>query len=228
MSDETSEDHRFTERAIEAFIRIALIAILAAWCFEIVRPFLVPLIWGVIIGVAAFPGYRRLSNALKGRTGTAAVIFVVLALTATADPGLPAQPVGGGRGPGPGARFRRGPPADSSPAELGAGAPAGGGRLHRSWSQASVNLESGLGRFLPQIQAALRWLVGAAAGAGFGILQFVFAIGIAGVLLAHAERGTHAATLRSDDGWPGPRVWSLFSSVRRRCAVSPEGSWVWR
>lgn len=44
MTDETSEDHRFTEPAIEAFIRIALIANLAAWCFKIVRPFLVPLI----------------------------------------------------------------------------------------------------------------------------------------------------------------------------------------
>lgn len=193
MTDETSEDHLFTERAIEAFIRIALIAILAAWCFEIVRPFLVPLIWGVIIGIAAFPGYRRLSNALKGRTGSAAVIFVVLALTVLLIPVyLLSQSVVDGAqvlvrdlGEGP----LRVPP----PPSWVQGLPLVGDGFHRSWSQASVNLESALGRFLPQIQAALRWLVGAAAGAGFGILQFVFAIGIAGVLLAHAERGKHGA-----------------------------------
>lgn len=193
MADDTPEDRRFTERAIEAFIRIALIAILAAWCLSIVRPFLVPLVWGVIIAIAVFPGYRRLCKALNGRRGAAAVIFSVLALVLLLVPVyLLSQSVVDGaqvlvRDLDQGA-LKVPPPPDWVQ-----GIPLAGEGLHRSWTQASADLQAVLHRFMPQIQATVRWLVKAAAGAGFGILQFVFAIGIAGVLLAHAEGGRRAA-----------------------------------
>ena len=37
-----SSDERFLNRAIEATIRIALVAALVVWCFTIVRPFVGP------------------------------------------------------------------------------------------------------------------------------------------------------------------------------------------
>ena len=64
--------------------------------------------------------------------------------------------------------------------------------IHDFWSGAADNLESALLKIAPQIRAAATWLLEAAAGLGVGLLQFVFAIVIAGVLLAHDEAGQRA------------------------------------
>jgi uncharacterized protein YhhL (DUF1145 family) len=52
----------FTEQALEAVVRIGVIALLVIWCFEIVHPFIVPIVWGVIIAVAVFLMYRGLRS----------------------------------------------------------------------------------------------------------------------------------------------------------------------
>ncbi len=40
----STEDHAFLKRAVEASIRIGLIALLVIWCFEVVRPFIQPIV----------------------------------------------------------------------------------------------------------------------------------------------------------------------------------------
>ena len=72
-------DRIFVRRAVEAAIRIGLVALLVAWCFQIVRPFIVPVVWGIIIAVAVHPGYRRLEDALGNRR-TIATMFTLLML----------------------------------------------------------------------------------------------------------------------------------------------------
>ena len=56
------EQREFLANAIEASVRIGLLLVLAAWCFDIVQPFVIPIAWGIIIAVAQYPGYRRLSG----------------------------------------------------------------------------------------------------------------------------------------------------------------------
>ena len=51
-------DRVFMKRTVEAAIRIGVIAGLIAWCFVIARPFLVPIVWGAIIAIAVFHGYK--------------------------------------------------------------------------------------------------------------------------------------------------------------------------
>ena len=47
-------------RSIEAAIRIGAIAILGFWVFEIIAPFISPVLWGIIIAIAVYPVFRRL------------------------------------------------------------------------------------------------------------------------------------------------------------------------
>jgi predicted PurR-regulated permease PerM len=61
------------------------------------------------------------------------------------------------------------------------------------WSLASENLGAALHMIEPQLKTVGTWLLSAAAGAGFGILQFAVAIIIAGVLLAHSSGAHYAA-----------------------------------
>jgi len=74
-----------------------------------------------------------------------------------------------------------------------AGWPIIGKSLSKFWTQASGNLTAVLDRFKPQIKAVSKWLLGAAASAGFAVLSFVLAIAISGVVLVNADKGERVA-----------------------------------
>jgi len=187
------KDKVFVHRALEATIRIGLVVLLLAWCFQIVRPFVIPVFWGMIIAVATYPGYSWLEAKLGGRNIIAAVVFTILGLILLVGPTVmlggtlvdSAQTLA----------------ADLSDGSLTLPPPPGrvahwpiiGESLYGFWELASTNLEEALDQVGPYLKTAGTWLLKMAAGAGLGILQFVFAIVIAGVLLANARGGTVAA-----------------------------------
>jgi predicted PurR-regulated permease PerM len=193
MAEETRADRHVTDRAVETFIRIALIAILAAWCFNIVRPFIVPSLWGVIIAIGLDPAYRYLLDRLGGRSALAATLVSLLTLAVLLAPvillseSVVWEAEGLFRGLDDGTLDVPPPPAWVD------GLPLVGPDVNELWRDASHNLKDALLQVAPHIKAALGWLGGMAAGVGIGILQFVFAIGIAGVLLAHEEPTQRAA-----------------------------------
>ena len=52
----------FYNRSIYTALRIGFIALLFVWSFEIIKPFILPVLWGIIIAVAIFPLFERLSK----------------------------------------------------------------------------------------------------------------------------------------------------------------------
>jgi predicted PurR-regulated permease PerM len=82
------DEQQFVRLMVEAVIRIGLLAALVMWCLDIARPFLVPIVWGVIIAVAVYPGYRRLEARLGDRRGLAASLVTLLMLAALVVPAL--------------------------------------------------------------------------------------------------------------------------------------------
>ena len=68
-----------------------------------------------------------------------------------------------------------------------------GQTLDAFWRQASENLADTVAKIAPQLKVVGSWLVSTAAGAGFGILQFIIAIIITGFLLASSEAGARTA-----------------------------------
>jgi predicted PurR-regulated permease PerM len=188
----SERDQHFLELALEAAIRIGVVAALAVWCLEIARPFLVPVLWGVIIAVAVHPGYHRLETRLRGRRVLAATLFTLLMLVVLVVPSLL---LGGSLVTGAeraAAAFQAGELDVPPPPDSVAGWPLVGPELHRFWQLASDNLQEAVKQASPMLKDAGRWLLDAAASTGIALLQFVLAIIIAGVLLAHAEGGGRA------------------------------------
>lgn len=189
----SSSENQYIARAVEAAIRIGLVVILAAACFQIVRPFLIPIVWGIIIAVAAYPGFRRLQAVLGERRALAALLFTLLALILVIGPSVmltgtlvqSVKVVAVDLSDG----TLNIPPPPASVASW----PVVGDELERFWSLASVNIQAALGEIAPQIKVVGKWLLSAAAGTGFAILQFVVAIIIAGVLMMNAAGGHYAA-----------------------------------
>jgi len=182
-------DRAFLNRTVEAAVRIGLIAILVLYCFQIVRPFLIPVVWGVIIAVAVHPNYLWLERVLGGRRTLAAMLFVVLALVLLVIPTFLLSDTLVAGVTGLARSLSEGRLTIPMPPESVAGWPLIGEPLDKFWRLASVNLAGALGEIAPQLRGLGKWLLGAAAGAGLGILQFVLAIIIAGVILRHGDSG---------------------------------------
>ena len=187
-----SQDGEFAiaRTSAEVVVRIGLLLVLAFWCFSIAEPFLVPIVWGMIIAVAVHHAFARLRRALGDRNGLAATLITIGLLLVLILPlgmlsralvddvaGIVEQLSGGLTIPPP-------------PAWL-AGWPLIGAPLDQFWQLASANLGQALARIGPQLQAVGGWLLSFIAGAGFGMLSFMAAIVIAGVLLAH-DRASQA------------------------------------
>lgn len=188
----STDDKAYLNRALETSIRLGLVALLAVWCFRIVEPFIIPLVWGLIIAVASYPGFVRLRGLLGGQRVLAGVAFVLIALVVLV---VPAALLGGTIAHGAGSLvegFDQGTIRIPAPPAGVADWPLVGEPIHGFWSAAAQNLESALLEVAPQVRATISWVLSMAAGLGLGLLQFIFAIVIAGVLLVQDQAGRRA------------------------------------
>lgn len=191
--DSPLESDLLVGRALQVTIRIGIFLLLVAWCFTIIRPFLVPVVWGIIIAVATYRLFGSLQALFGGRSGLAAVGYVVLAQLVLI---LPALLLAGTLVDGIEALARR--LADGTlqvppPPAMIRSWPSIGDPLHRFWQLASTNLDQALARIAPQLTAAAHWLLGFAGAVSLGLLQFVVAIFIAAALLVNAASGERVA-----------------------------------
>jgi predicted PurR-regulated permease PerM len=175
------------QRAVEAAIRIGVVALLGLWVFQIVAPFIQPIVWGAIIAVAAATPYHWLEQRLGGRNVIAAVVFTLLALVLLITPTVVLTSAIVDWGQGMAAQIREGqlaiPPAPESVRSW----PVVGKPIHEFWSLANSNLQAALVKARDPLQNLGLWLLHSAATAGAVVLQFALSIVVAGVLLANAD-----------------------------------------
>jgi predicted PurR-regulated permease PerM len=193
-SNQPSNDKLFVARALEAAIRIGLVALLLYWCFKIGQPFIEIIIWGIVIAVAIHPGYDRLKSALGGRGRLAATLITLFALIVLLVPTYMLSDSLINAVQEYSANIDKGTLRVPPPPESVRSWPVIGEPLHTFWNLASNNLAAALSKITPQLKKFGIPLLSTAAGAGVGILKFVVSIIIAGVLLANAVGGGRAAS----------------------------------
>ena len=185
ISDKPSGE--LMRKATEVAVRLFIVAALALWCFLILKPFLMPLIWGIVIAVALSPAFFWLESLLGGRRKLAGTLFILLGVAALVVPTLLVSE-----------SFLEGvkwmqaqeakeavhvPPPPSKVADW----PLIGERVYEVWTQAAENLDATLSQFAPQVRKIGSWLLSAITGFGVAFLMTIVAIVIAGVLLMQSE-----------------------------------------
>jgi len=181
------DDTGYYARGREVFIRLSLLALMGVSCVLLMIPFLNLLICGIIIAVGMYPVHLMLTRALRGRSTLSATLCSVLLLLALI---VPSVLLGGTLADGIQSvthQLQEGkvhiPPPPSS---LGS-VPVVGPRLEAFWTQCSTDASKVVARFGPQIQKSIPALLSASAGIGGAVLMFIFAIVLAGYLLATSE-----------------------------------------
>jgi predicted PurR-regulated permease PerM len=215
-----SLDLALARTSVEVLVRVGVLLVLVFWCFWITRPFIVAVLWGIILAVAVHPGYRRLHDGLGGRRGLAATLLTVFALLLLIGPLSMLTTALVGNIADLADRLTAGEVTVPPPPDMLAEWPFVGDRLEQFWRLASVNLLSALNEVQPQIRAFARWLLSLVAGAGLGLLNFVAAVVIAGLLLAHSANGYHFADAVATRlvGERGPELAGLAEHTVRNVA----------
>ncbi len=187
-----NDDIPFEKKALEAAIRIAVVAALVVWTYQIIRPFIMPVIWGAILAIAVEPFIAICSERLHGRRKLVSILFALIIILALIVPVIKLssssivalQPVIKNIDK---VHITIPPPPESVKAW-----PVIGEYVSDLWSLATTNIAGLVRQFEPQIKSAVLFLLGLISGGVKAVLVFVISIGIASAILATADKSTAA------------------------------------
>lgn len=220
-----------TQRALsgevlDALIRAGLIAVLAVFCFRIFTPFLNLMVWALILAITLYPLQFRLRERFAGKDGLVATLIVLVAFAVILVPtyllGVAvAHSLERAMSVLRSGSFQIPPPAQSVAAW-----PLVGHRLYDFWVQASTDLTGLAQKFAPQLKEAGLALLRTVTGLGAGLLVFFIALIIAGIFMAHGEKGYRSAVLiasRISGPANGAQITDLCTATTRAVAQGVVG-----
>ncbi|MDR5740939.1 AI-2E family transporter [Caballeronia sp. LZ016] len=211
---------------LDVLIRVGLIAVLAVFCFRIFAPFLNLMIWALILAVTLYPLQTMLRRRFGGRDGLAATLIVLVAFAVVLAPTCLLALALADSVEHALAVIRSDsihiPPPDASVAKW----PLIGQRVFDFWLQASTDLVGVLRRFAPELRVAGRTVLGTVTGFGAGLVIFFVALIVAGIVMAHGEKGHRNAlqiASRISGADNGPRIVELCTKTIRAVAQGVVG-----
>lgn len=183
----------FTKNVIEAAIKISILGVLVVWTFQLIKPFMIPVIWGMILAVAVEPFIARVAKMLGGRRSLAAVLFVLVVIATLVIPSVFLVMSSVDAVQTLAEQMQNKTLVIPPPPAKVADWPFIGDTVHQIWQLSSTNLEAALKQFAPQIKAAAGTLLGSVGGGVVGILMVIISTAISGVFLAKAETSAAVA-----------------------------------
>src|ERR1700692_4017092 len=168
------------DEIIQLAIRLALLTFLLYWSFVLVRPFIPILAWSMVLTVALYPPYSRLSVQLGDRPKLAAVIITVINLAIIIGPvtwigfGL----IDGLQGLAE--QLGAGTLAVPSPPDGVKDWPIIGAQAYSLWDQAATNLGAVLRQVAPHLKPLAGPVLVFAGSAGVGTLKFIVSVALSG------------------------------------------------
>ena len=163
----------------DAYIAIAFalifVIILCAASFVIARPFLAPLLWGVILAIATWPAFAWCRQRLGGRNTLAAALMTLLLALVLLGPLAVIGMAMTENIAALGDRLRAAIQGGLAPPDFLANVPLIGPRLTERWQELAAD-----GKLSDEarqmLRAAIQWLLGVAAALGGGIAQLALSV----------------------------------------------------
>jgi len=180
-------------QAINTTLRVGFILLLLVWSFEIVKPFIMPVLWGIIISVSIYPMYSKLVKLLGNRKKPATIIITLVLLSFILIPSFLFVDSAVSGVQNLSTKMELGTLAIPLPNEDVKEWPVIGKTIYETWKLSSTNIGEAIEKFQPQIKEYAPKLLSSAASFGSTILLFIISIIIAGALLPTAESSEKAA-----------------------------------
>ncbi len=193
MDSDGQQLEKLTHTSLFVGLRLAFIAILLVFSFLIISPFLMILVWGIIISIGVFPLFKKLATLLKGNNKWASIILVLVAIAVLVVPFtlLIINFVDAIE------NFSNTVDIDAiqipAPSETVKEWPVIGENVYNLWESSSNNISFLLEKVRPLIVDFVPSLLSFAGSVVGFVFQFIFAVIIAGVLFNYAEEGKKVA-----------------------------------
>jgi len=199
----TEFEKRISDRALDVLIRAGLVLALTLLCYQIMEPFVTMLVWSVILAVTLYPVHQRLAAMLGGRQGAAGILTIVLGSVLVIWPTTALMSSLGDSVHSLVNHIKDNTLHIPAPGASVAQWPVIGERVHDVWSRAHEDLPGVIASMQPKIGDLAKSALGFVASIGGGILKFMIAFVIAGVIMAYGAAGADAS-LRIQKRISGP------------------------
>jgi predicted PurR-regulated permease PerM len=184
---------RMSGRLLDVLIRAGLILALALLCYRVFAPFLTLMVWALVLAIALYPVQRFVAAKVGGRQWLAATLITILGIVLIVVPtavllsemGDSVRRVIGDVQ----ANTLEIPPPRASVADW----PLVGKKLYGLWDLAHSDLPALVQSMQPKIGNLAKSGLAMVASIGGGILEFVGAFIIAGILMAFGQAGTRGS-----------------------------------
>lgn len=187
-------ENNFVKLAIDAAVKIFLIGLMLSLSYQIIKPFVMPVMWAIIIAVAFSPLITKLSNLCGGRRKLVCVSFGVLAaavlvvpMVLLASSSLETLQVVIADLEDNSLSFIQ--PAPEKLAEV----PLVGEKLSELWNLAATDIPSALAATKPFAENMAAKLTSSVGGLVGTVVQFVISFAIASVLMINPAKGFAAS-----------------------------------
>ena len=189
MEEQQSHKREFINNAKEAALHIGLLFLTIFISFIIFKPFLVPVVWGIIIAIALYPVFKKITTLFKGRKGMAATFIVLFSLALLIIPSLKIAGTTIDSLRNLSEQLEQGTLKVPPPADQVKEWPIIGDKAWELWNLIAVNLDGAIEKMSPQLNAIGLWLAESISSLAGGFFIFIFAIIISGVFMVYACPG---------------------------------------
>ena len=172
---------------LDVLIRAGLILALTMLCYQVFAPFLTLMVWALILAVALYPMHQYLATKIGRKQGLAATIVVLLGIALIIAPTALLMSSLGDSVHQLIIDVQENTLAIPAPRDAVATWPIVGEKLYAIWSAAYTDLPALIQSQQPKIGDLAKTALGFVAGIGAGLLQFVAAFIIAGIIMTVSQ-----------------------------------------
>ncbi|MFK5856368.1 MAG: AI-2E family transporter [Bacteroidota bacterium] len=192
-NDKIDNEHQI-QKSINTGLRLGFIALLFVMSYLILKPFIGPILWGVIIAVALFPLHRRFTKLLGNREKLSASLIVILCIILlviapsvlfTASTYETIETIS--------KEINAGTLSIPPPDDAVASWPIIGEPIYHMWKLATTSMSSVFKMFEPQIKEIAPKVLMTITGLATTVFMFIISIIIAGAFLVNSKAAEKTA-----------------------------------
>jgi len=187
------DNEAYYTRVISASLRIGFVGLLLVFSWLILKPFVMLVMWGIIIAVGIYPIFKKFAALLGNREKLASTLITLFALAFLIVPSYLLMESTVESVQNFAVQLEEGTFKVPPPAEDVADWPVIGKPVYETWKLASVNLEAAIKAFEPQLKEFASGLISGVVGLGATVLLSLISIIIAGALMVKAKSAEETA-----------------------------------
>ena len=186
-------EQRLASRLLEVLIRAGLILAMVLLCYRVFSPFLTLMVWALILAVTLYPLHQSLANKIGGRQGLAATLLVVVGIVLIVAPTAMLMSSLGDSVQQLINDVQNNTLRIPAPRPGVENWPVVGQQVHDVWSKAHADLPALVRSMQPKMGELAKTALGFVASIGGGLLEFLAAFIIAGILMAFGQSGVRGS-----------------------------------